>query len=825
MDSDRVGADTDPRLVRIAEAIVEGWSVDWAWEEQAYPEGREALGKLRLLQSVARASRSNDGDSVRQSDGLGRWGRLTIRAKLGEGVFGEVYRAYDSLLDREVALKLARAIDPSHTERFVSEARRLARVRHPNVLVVHGADVSEGRMGMWTDLLRGTTLAQYLASKGPLEPREAALIGVELCRALTAVHDEGIVHRDLKAANVMREPGGRVVLMDFGSGGELQADGVAPNGHVYGTPLLMAPEQIRGDAVGQQADTYSLGVLLYNAVTGEYPITGGSLTELIERHISGKRVLLQTRRPDLPSRFVQVIDRSVDPDPRHRFQTARDMEHDLLAYIESCSSAVDRTPHERETLRRVLSVAVLPFANRGPTPHDDYFSDGLADELLHVLAKIPGLRVAARTSSVPFKVKGIAEVGRALNVATVLQGSVRMAGNRVRISVQLAKTSDGFQLWSETYDRTLGDIFAVQDDIAQSVVKELRIALEGASWDSDATNQARMEVARAAEGRATDPEAHRLYLMARHFMDRGTHEGTTKAIEYLRLAVDLDPPFALAWAELSRAYAEEAHFGWIPGTIGSWKENGRKWFEEARRAAERALTLKPDLAEAHVRLGIIQLRYELDWRGAEFSLTRARETAPRDVPVLRGLGLVARSRGQVEKAVRLLREALEQDPLSPHTYQHLGICLECLDRLAEAETAFRKSVDLAPQKIITHALLSLTLADQGRIEEALAEARLEPDEVYRLWAMAIIDMSIEGHEATTSLQQLIDKYGDGATFQIAEAYNMRGETDAAFEWLERAYVQRDGGLLDLKVSPRLRSLHGDPRMTALIEKMGLKGPW
>lgn len=798
-------ADPDPRLVRIAEAIAEGWTVDWTWEERAHLEDGPFLERLRILRSIVTAVSPGSDDGG--AEAIGVWGRLRIRAKLGEGAFGEVYRAYDPLLDREVALKLSRAKGASNTEPFVLEARRLARVRHPNVLVVHGADVLQGRVGIWADLLEGRTLAERLASEGSLSPREAASIGADLCRALSAVHREGIVHRDLKASNVMQESDGRIVLMDFGSGGELQEGRIDPSGYVYGTPLLMAPEQLRGEPVGPQADIYSLGVLLYHAVCGEYPITASSLTELYERHQKAEPVALGTRRSDLPGDFVMVIDRAIHPDPMQRFHTAREMECELLTCI---------------TPRNDISVAVLPFVNRSANADDEYFSDGLADELLHVLAEIPGIRVAARTSSASFKGTSatVAEIGQILNVATVLDGSVRKVDNRVRVSVQLVKVSDGYHLWSGTYDRAVDDILAVQEEMARSVVKELRTTLLGQAAASDESARAKIDVTRAAKGRTTDPEAHRSYLMARHFMDRGTREATEKAIEYLKHAVEVDPKFALGWTELGRAYAEEAHFRWMPGS-GSWKETGRKWFGEARRAVEHALVLEPDLAEAHARMGHIELRYDLDWRRAEASMARALELAPGNVLAMRGAALVARVLGRVEESVVLYREALERDPLSTIIYQHLGISLECLDRLVEAEAAFRRSVDLAPQKVISRALLSLTLLAQGRVEEALAEAQLEPDDVLRLWAMAVIHTDVEGQSEIDLKSDLIDKYGDGAAFQIAEVCSVRGETDAAFEWLEQAWAQRDGGLTDLKVSPRLRSLHADPRWIPLLVKVGL----
>jgi TolB-like protein len=264
------------------------------------------------------------------------------------------------------------------------------------------------------------------------------------------------------------------------------------------------------------------------------------------------------------------------------------------------------------------SIAVLPFVNRSSSDEDEYFSDGLADELLNVLAKIRGLRVAARTSAFSFKGKQttIAEVGRALNVTTVLEGSVRKAGSRMRISVQLVNVVDGYHLWSQTYDRTLDDIFAVQDDIAQSVVTELRTTLFGES-DAKAEQQASVQVAAAAKGRTADPEAHRLFLQGRHFIDRKTPEDSARGVGYLKQALEIDPEFALAWAMLARACRTEADAEWVPAAEG---------YSRARDAVARALALEPDLAEGHAGMGWIQMQHDWDWHAAETSLQRARNS-------------------------------------------------------------------------------------------------------------------------------------------------------------------------------------------------------
>jgi TolB-like protein/class 3 adenylate cyclase/Flp pilus assembly protein TadD len=461
------------------------------------------------------------------------------------------------------------------------------------------------------------------------------------------------------------------------------------------------------------------------------------------------------------------------------------------------------------------SIAVLPFVNMSRDEENEYFADGLAEELLNVLAKIRGLRVAARSSAFTFKGKGatVGEVGRALNVATVLEGSVRNAGNRMRISVQLVKVADGFHMWSARYDRTLEDIFAVQDDIAQSVVKELRSTLLGEPMDAKAATQVTAQIAAAVKGRAADAEAHRLYLQARHFIGRHTRDDTAKGIEYLKRALERDPEFALAWAELGVAYTNEVGQGWASAAAG---------LERARQAVARALTLEAELAEAHAQIGWIRMTYDWDWRGAEASYGRALESAPGNAFVLRRVGWLAANFGRLDEAIGLYHRSIEQDALSAATYHSLGMALEAAGRVAEAEQAYRKVLELSPQRTAAHAILGLNLLAQGRGDEALEEGLREPERWARLWALAIVYHATgRGEEADAALSELIAKDEDGAAYNIAQVYGARGEMDLAFKWLERAYVQRDAGLSEMKPQPLLHSLHVDPRWGVFLRKMGL----
>jgi serine/threonine-protein kinase len=553
---------------------------------------------------------------------------------------------------------------------------------------------------------------------------------------------------------------------------------------------------------------------VYELATGVRPFAGHSVADLVSAILRDDALPLTSRRAELPEDLDRIVGRCLEKIPRARFQTALDVANELRGLRRGIERGV--LPSSRPASGTVASVAVLPFVNRSANPDDEYFSDGLADELINMLAKIQGLRVAARTSAFRFKGKheDVAVIGEKLNVATLLEGSVRKAGSRVRISVQLVKVSDGYPLWSEAYDRMLDDIFAVQDDIAHSVVKELRKTLLGEDDDSQASGEARAEVAQAARGRGTHPQAHRLYLQARHLMERLGRADIARSIEYLKNALELDPEFALAWAELATQYSREADTSWVSVADG---------YGRACAAAQRALVLEPDLPEAHAALAWVQMTYDWDWRGAEISFARALERAPGNAAVVRRAGGLAWSLGRAEQALALYRRAVELDPLSASTYHNLGVVLNAADRNVESEDAYRKALDLAPQKTSSHGNLSLVLLAMGREDEALREAEAEPLAWSRLRSLAIIRHALGDRAGSDrALAELIETCANDSAYQIAEVYGMRSASDEAFAWLERAHVQRDGGLTEMKLSPPFRALHGDPRWSAFMTKMGFE---
>ncbi|TMI02717.1 MAG: hypothetical protein E6H46_10255 [Betaproteobacteria bacterium] len=462
------------------------------------------------------------------------------------------------------------------------------------------------------------------------------------------------------------------------------------------------------------------------------------------------------------------------------------------------------------------SIAVLPFVNMSRDEENEYFADGLAEELLNVLSKIRGLRVASRTSAFSFKGTkvDIPTVAQKLNVATVLEGSVRKAGKRVRVTAQLIQVATDSHLWSDSYDRELEDIFAVQDDIAQSVVKELRSALLGEKPDASASAAVKAEIQAAAKGRGENVEAYRLYLQGRFFEDRSTREGMAKGVEYYRQALEIDPEYALAWAGLSRCYANQAGSSWLlPISEG---------FAKARNAAEQALRFESELAESQLAMGWIRMYHDWDWKAADSYLRRAVELAPGNADALRDTAILAGFLGRQDEPVALLRRAAVIDPLSAQVHRSLGRWCYFVGLFEEAEAALKKTLELNPLETRTHYYLGAVRLMQKRLDEALEEFQREEHDTFHLLGLALAHHARgEPAEAQAALQELSDKDPGGSAYQIAQGYAYLGAADVAFDWLERAYVQRDPGLANIKLDPLLHNLRGDPRWRPLLEKMKL----
>ena len=745
-----------------------------------------------------------------------RLGPYEVISPLGAGGMGEVYRARDTRLGRDVALKLLRddvQSSPQRLARFEREARSVAGLSHPNIVVLYGIEEFEGRTALVLELVEGRDLSELVAPGG-LPPAQLVDYAIALADALASAHGKGIVHRDLKPANIKLSSEGRLKVLDFGLARMLDGEvdltrtleaPVSEIGVAMGTVPYMAPEQIRGDAVDGRADLFAFGVIVYELATGKRPFQGPSLADV------SSAILRDTPAPlgqAIPPDLARIVERCLAKNPGERFPSALELATELRRVAVGKPAQAPPRPADE------VSIAVLPFANRSANPDDEYFAEGLADELQGVLSRIRGLRVAARTSSARFKntTEELATVGQKLNVATLLEGSVRKAGNRVRIGVQLVRAADGDTLWSQSYDRTLDDVFAVQDDIAHSVVKELRRALLGEADDSDASREAKAEVAQAAaQGRSENPEAQRLFLQARHIASRRAPEDLATAVGLLEQVIALDPGFAGAWTELSRAHVRLGDM-----THG---KNAVTHHKIARAAVDRALELDPELAEAYGHLGFFQMFYDLDWKAASASLRLGRALDPNNPRVVNLAGSLAQIAGRLDEAEQLHLMNTKLDPLNSAPFMNLGVTRMYAGRYEAALEAFRKASELSPGMPGVHGLAGRCLAALGRIEDARAEAAREVQTVRQLLSRALL---YEGEVADRALKEMIDEFAEDHAAQVAQVYAARGDVENAFTWIERARTARDGGIMEIPMDPDFRSLHSDPRWGEFIRSLGIE---
>jgi serine/threonine protein kinase/tetratricopeptide (TPR) repeat protein len=808
--------------------------------------------------------------------------RYRILAKLGGGGMGVVYEAEDTELGRHVAIKFLpedAAPNLDALERFKREARAASALAHPHICVVHDVGSHEGRPYLVMERLKGQTLNHAIGNR-PMPTDRVVSLGEQFADALEAAHRAGIVHRDLKPANLFVTERGDAKILDFGLAKVATAtdgravDAAAPTvaaeflteaGTTLGTVAYMSPEQARGQVVDARSDLFSLGVVLYEMATGRPPFAGESAAELFAAILKSEPVPPSESNPEVPAGLERVIVKALEKDPALRHQTAAGLRGDLLrlkrdASVEASASARG-TALEGEKLppqgkdssgsRRGLwvglgaaavvaalalayfstgrsspggakgatgapaeagspgsppvaaapekSIAVLPFVNMSSDEEQEYFSDGISEELLNLLAKVPELKVTARTSSFSFKGKdvGIPEIARQLGVAHVLEGSVRKSGSKVRITAQLIHAVDGFHLWSQTYDRELDDIFKIQDEIAGDVVRALKVTLLGS----------------APKARTTDPRAYALYLQAVHLARLFTVESFAESDALFRQVLEIDPSFAPAWDGLSSNYYNETiWFSLLPSSEGGAR---------AREAAEKALAIDPDYARAHAALGMIAMDFENDPGAAVKHFERALQLDPADSAILGNAAWMMTTLGRPDEAFALYDAVLRRDPLDTSTLFNLGSQQLYARRFDEAIASNRKVLSLVPGTGGAHFQIGSALLFQGDAAAALAEIERETSEVWRTSGLPMAYHALEREpESDAALAALIAEHGKDAAYAVAMACAIRGETDRAFEWLDRAVEYGDPNLTIVAVDPTLDSLRGDPRWLPFLRRIG-----
>ena len=733
--------------------------------------------------------------------------RYTIERELGAGGMATVYLANDRRHDRPVAIKvlqpeLAAAVG---AERFAREIRVLARLRHPFILPLHDSGEVSGRLYYVMPFVDGESLGARLRRTGRLPVREAVQIAREIADALAYAHSEGVVHRDVKPENILISRQGHALLADFGiarGGARSPRDHLTGVGLTIGTPAYMSPEQAMGEAnVGGASDIYSLGVTLYEMLAGRPPFISGSAATVAMQHLTALVPPLASVGAAAPPNVEQAVLRALAKEPEARFATAAE----LAAALELSGPQVVTAPAEPVS-PPAASVVVLPLANVSGDKESEYLSDGITEELIGALARVSGLRVISRTSAFAFKGKSVPlrEIGNTLNVSFALEGGVRRAGERLRVTAQLIRVSDDSSLWSETYERELADVFAVQDDIARRIVTTLTRTLRVTPVDTPEP---------IAKPRSL--EAYNDYLLGRYHWNKRTGPGFQQALELFQKAIAADPSFAPAHSGLADAAALMASNGYGPQDL----------FSTAAAAARRALELDSSLAEGHASLGFVMLRRDWDFAGAERELRRALELNSSYVPAYLWLSAYYAAVGRSAEALPLALRALELDPLSILSRVNLGTIYMFADRLDEAEQQYQQAVAMEPGFASAQVWLAITLAARGSAEAAIAHARiavdLEPDDPGAEGILAAVYAILGRREEAEAIVTHISSVPDVYPLFIAMIYAALGREDEMFEWLERSYASRINWLYSIGAQPVFAPYRTHPRFVALLQRMGV----
>ncbi|HWZ30507.1 MAG TPA: protein kinase [Bryobacteraceae bacterium] len=723
-----------------------------------------------------------------------RLGPYEILAPIGAGGMGEVYRATDTRLGRIVAVKV---LASEFSERFEIEARAISAVNHPNICALYDIGTHEGRSYLVLEYVEGKPL------HGPLRADEALRVAVQIAAAIEAAHRKGITHRDLKPANIMVAEDGSVKLLDFGLA-KLAGNGSTDvtrtlAGTVIGTAAYMAPEQAEGRPLDARSDVFSFGAVIYELITGRRAFPGESMASVLSSVLRDDPMPLGSVAP--PG-LEPILMRCLRKNAGERFQEMRDVRAALEA-LRSPTQAVPVQPARAEA-----SIAVLPFANLSADKENEYFSDGLAEEIINALTRVRGLKVTARTSAFAFRGENqdIRKIAETLNVRTILEGSVRRAGSRIRVTAQLINAADGYHLWSERYDAEMADVFAVQDEIASAIAAALKLKLSG-------------ELAEMRRHTPTLP-AFEALLKGRHYQFDGTPEGLKRSKEFFDTAIALDPEYALAHAALASYFWSLAFNGLEPA---------RDVMGFARAEALTALDLDPSLPEALAALGVGTAAYDYDWKESERWFKRA----------MSGDSVTAGARwcyafyylmpyGRLDESVKQLERVVEEDPLNLGMRIALINALHAAGQDDRALTEADKALAMDKNRWNVYLALGRIHAFRGRLAEALVAA----EKAYQLaaWNVRVIAIfagvlfqSGNRSRAIELVEKLKAESGGayGTPMALAVFHAMCGETDAAAGWFEKAIEQRDPSVVGYLRTPLMKILRSSPQWPALAKQMNL----
>jgi serine/threonine-protein kinase len=737
--------------------------------------------------------------------------RYAIERQLGEGGMAIVFLARDLRHDRKVALKVLRPEISAEigAERFLREIKMAAGLNHPHILAVYDSGQTDGLLFYVMPSVEGRSLRERLDTERQLPLEEALRITREVASALDYAHRHHVVHRDVKPENILLHEGSALVA-DFGIGKALSAGAsITQTGLTVGTPAYMSPEQAAGEGtVDGRSDLYSLGCVLYEMLAGEPPFTGPNAQAVLAKRFVSPAPSVRASR-DVPEAVDTAVTRALARTPVDRYHTAAEFAEALRQLSWDTGSTPHRTPPDAQPgAPDKKSIAVLPLTNRSADPENEYFSDGMTEEIINVLGKVPGIQVASCTSSFAFKGKevDVRQVGQKLGVGTVLEGGVRKVGNRIRITAQLTDVRSGYTLWTETYDRQLEDVFAIQDEISRAIVDALKLKLVG-------TEQPLVVPT------TTNLEAYTLYLRGRFLCNKYTDPDLRRSIESFNQALEKDPGYARAYSGIADSWSRLAD-DWVPPVEA---------YPKAKAAALRALELDPALPEALTSLGRVHCWYEWDFAGAERDLRRSVQLNPSSADTHFVLGTTLPALGQLPEAIEAVRQALVFDPLSPIYGRYLGRFLLYggdYDAAIEQGTAM---LELHPGYSQAHINIGSAYLARGDAQVAFEwyQRGQSLDSAVRSYDSFIV-RALTALGEQEEAQAILRRLEEQATTQyiraesLAMAYAATGDFDRALTSLEHAFTARSAGLIFLHVDPGYWPLRKDPRFKALVQRVGLK---
>ncbi len=783
-------------------------------------------------------------------------GRYKIIEELGKGGMGKVYKAIDKKLNEEVALKLIKpeiASDKKTLERFNNELKFARKIAHKNVGRMYELMEEKGTHFITMEYVPGQDLRGLIRQTEQLTVGKAISIAKQVCEGLTEAHRLGVIHRDLKPQNIMIDKEGMARIMDFGIARSVSGKGITGAGVMVGTPEYMSPEQVESKETDKRSDIYSLGVILYEMVTGRLPFEGDTPLSVAVKHKTETPPDPRQINTQIPEDLSRLILRCMEKDKGNRYQSPGEVRSELENIEKGIPTTEKVIPKRKPITSKEItvtlglkklfipalaavavviavliilqilpkekaapipsekpSIAVLPFQDLSSKKDQDYLCDGMTDELIAKLSKFKEWNVMNRNSVMQYKWtdKDIKEIGQELNVATILLGTVRKEGDDIRVTAQLVNVEDRFQIWSDTYERKLEHVFMIQSEIAEKIVEALQMELSP-------------EAKEQLQKRPTENiEAYNLYLQGRFFWNKRTEEGINRSIEFFEKAIEIDSNYALAYAGLADSYNMHAAYENLPIIEAITK---------ARAAAAKALELDESLAEAHTSMALVKEFSEWDWPGIEREFKRAIELNPNYATAHQWYGEYLALMGRPDEAVAEIQLAQKLDPLSLIINVEAGRIYYFNRKFDLAIKQHQRTLDMDPNYPAARFFLSWSYTQKGMCEEAIQEAKkaLEISNYligYNLGALGtaygFCGMKEEANKVLTELLELSkSRYVSNTTFALM--YAALGENDKALEWLEKAIIE-EGIRTGIKTDPRYDALRSDPRFKALLKKMNLE---